>query len=100
MITVALFRNVNLGHPGSPTGDELVEAFGGPAVARSFQSNGTVVFEAMDPENASAAAIIRAGHRVSANCCHPGAGANSARGRGCASGRSRGRCLSLDDLVL
>lgn len=59
MITVALFRNVNLGHPGSPTGDELVEAFGGPAVARSFQSNGTVVFEATDPENASAAAIIR-----------------------------------------
>lgn len=43
MNSVALFRNLNLGHPGSPTNAELVEAFGSPAAARCFQSNGTVV---------------------------------------------------------
>jgi hypothetical protein len=59
MITVALFRNLNLGHPGSPTGDELVDAFGGPAAARSFQSNGTVAFESIDPEKTSAEAILK-----------------------------------------
>ncbi|EFG48447.1 hypothetical protein HMPREF0183_0263 [Brevibacterium mcbrellneri ATCC 49030] len=47
---VALFRNLNLGHPGSPTATALVDAFGGPSVASCFQTNGTVVFDADDPE--------------------------------------------------
>lgn len=50
MSQVALFRNVNLGHPGSPTGEELVAAFGGPAVARTCQTNGTILFGSDDPE--------------------------------------------------
>jgi len=57
VIAVALFRNLNLGHPGSPSGAELVAAFGGPRVARSFQTNGTVVFEAAEPKVAAAAAV-------------------------------------------
>ena len=56
MTHVAFFRNVNLGHSGSPTGAELVEAFGGPAAARCFQTNGTVVFDADDPVSAAGAA--------------------------------------------
>lgn len=49
MTHVALFRNLNLGHRASPTGDELLAAFGGPAVARNFQTNGTVLFTTDDP---------------------------------------------------
>lgn len=45
MRQVALFRNLNLGHAGSPTGEELVAAFGGTALARNFQTNGTVLFK-------------------------------------------------------
>ncbi len=44
MTRVAFFRNLNHGHRGSPTGAQLVEAFGGPEVARAFQGNGTVIF--------------------------------------------------------
>jgi len=43
MTTVALFRNMNLGHPGSPTSAELLAAFGGPRSASIFQTNGTVL---------------------------------------------------------
>ncbi len=43
MTTVALFRNMNLGHPGSPTGKELLAVFGGPQSASIFQTNGTVL---------------------------------------------------------
>jgi uncharacterized protein (DUF1697 family) len=50
MSQVALFRNLNLGHPGSPTGEELVAAFAGTALARNFQTNGTVIFSSDDPE--------------------------------------------------
>lgn len=50
MSHVALFRNLNLGHPGSPTAEELVAAFGGPALARTFQTNGTVLFHSDHPE--------------------------------------------------
>lgn len=57
MTSVAFFRGLNLGHPGSPSRVELVTAFGGPAVARSFQTNGTVVFEATDPEQATGKAL-------------------------------------------
>lgn len=59
MSSVAFFRNVNLGHPGSPTGAELVEAFGGPKAARCFQTNGTVVFDAPDTGRATEAALTR-----------------------------------------
>lgn len=48
---VAFFRNVNLGHSGSPTGADLVEAFGGSTAATCFQTNGTVVFDADDPDS-------------------------------------------------
>lgn len=58
MTSVAFFRNLNLGHPGSPTSAELVEVFGGPGAARCFQSNGTVVFEAADPEKAVDQAVV------------------------------------------
>jgi hypothetical protein len=50
MSQVALFRNLNLGHAGSPTGAELVDAFGGTAHARNFQTNGTVLFDSDAPE--------------------------------------------------
>lgn len=46
MTTVALFRNLNLGHPGSPSRHELLDAFGGATVARNFQTNGTVIVKA------------------------------------------------------
>ncbi len=49
MTNVAFFRNLNLGHRGSPTSDELVAAFGGPTVARNFQTNGTVLFASAFP---------------------------------------------------
>lgn len=57
MIHVALFRNLNLGHRGSPTGQELVAAFGGPAVARNFQTNGTVLFVSATPEATASRAL-------------------------------------------
>jgi Protein of unknown function (DUF1697) len=50
MSQVALFRNLNLGHAGSPTGAELVDAFGGTSLARNFQTNGTVLFDSDAPE--------------------------------------------------
>lgn len=34
---------MNLGHPGSPTGEELLTIFGGPQSASIFQTNGTVL---------------------------------------------------------
>ncbi|WP_035744681.1 DUF1697 domain-containing protein [Haematomicrobium sanguinis] len=45
---VALFRNMNLGHRGSPRRGDLEQAFtdAGAMSAASFQTNGTVVFEA------------------------------------------------------
>lgn len=52
MAFVAFFRNVNLGQPGSPTSRQILDAFGGPAVARNFQTNGTVVFRTDDSEAA------------------------------------------------
>ncbi|APF40679.1 DUF1697 domain-containing protein [Neomicrococcus aestuarii] len=48
---VALFRNLNLGHKGSPSSAELLAAFGGPGSASNFQTNGTVVFESADLES-------------------------------------------------
>ena len=59
MSYVALFRNLNLGHPGSPSGAVLVDAFGGSASATNFQTNGTVVFETDDPSMAAERARVR-----------------------------------------
>lgn len=56
---VALFRNLNLGHRGSPTKAVLVDAFGGPSAASSFQTNGTIVFDAEEPESVTDSARSR-----------------------------------------
>lgn len=57
MIHVALFRNLNLGHRGSPTGNELLAAFGDASRARTFQTNGTVLFKAAHPERTAQRAL-------------------------------------------
>lgn len=57
MTQVALFRNLNLGHRGSPTGEELVAAFGGVALARNFQTNGTVLFTSATPGDTANRAV-------------------------------------------
>jgi len=49
-IRIAFFRNLNHGHRGSPTGAQLVDAFGGSGAARAFQGNGTVIFASTSPE--------------------------------------------------
>lgn len=47
---VAFFRNLNLGHRGSPTRAELEQAFAASDARNvsSFQTNGTVAFDAPD----------------------------------------------------
>ena len=47
---VAFFRNLNLGHRGSPSRAELEQAFAASDArsVRSFQTNGTVAFVAQD----------------------------------------------------
>jgi hypothetical protein len=51
VLAVAFFRNLNLGHRGSPNRAQLLEAFAGAGCedARSFQTNGTVIFHAAAP---------------------------------------------------
>ncbi|NHN57147.1 hypothetical protein G9U51_15355 [Calidifontibacter sp. DB0510] len=53
---VAFFRNLNLGHPGSPDrlGLEAAFARAGADGIRSFQTNGTVAFEARAPKTVAA----------------------------------------------
>ncbi|WP_394159404.1 DUF1697 domain-containing protein [Galactobacter valiniphilus] len=48
---VAFFRNLNLGHAGSPTRGQLEAAFAeaGATAASSFRTNGTVLFSAAHP---------------------------------------------------
>lgn len=60
---VAFFRNLNLGHTGSPNRAQLVEAFelAGAGQVRSFQTNGTVVFATDDP--AHVLAVVAEGLR-------------------------------------
>jgi uncharacterized protein (DUF1697 family) len=57
MVYVALFRNLNLGHRGSPDRAQLVDAFAAADSVRSFQTNGTVLFAADDPEQVVAHAV-------------------------------------------
>ncbi|WP_151081413.1 hypothetical protein [Nocardioides cynanchi] len=48
---VAFFRNLNHGQRGSPTRDQLLEAFAAAHATEvtPFQSNGTVIFRAAEP---------------------------------------------------
>ncbi len=50
MLWVAFFRNLNLGHRGSPVRSQLEGAFtsAGAVSVRSFQTNGTVIFDPGD----------------------------------------------------
>ena len=57
MTQVALARNLNIGHRGSPIGNDLVAAFGAAAVARNFQTNGTVLFVSAIPEATASRAL-------------------------------------------
>ncbi|WP_171013044.1 DUF1697 domain-containing protein [Microbacterium sp. 2FI] len=56
---VAFLRNVNQGQQGHPSTDDLRRAFAeaGCTEVVPFQSNGTVVFEATDPEQVVADAV-------------------------------------------
>ncbi|MES1212573.1 MAG: DUF1697 domain-containing protein [Leifsonia sp.] len=59
MPSVAFLRNLNQGQRGSPSSAHLVEAFelaGAQGVA-TFQSNGTVLFDAPDPDVCAASAV-------------------------------------------
>lgn len=49
---VVLYRNLNLGHAGSPNREQLEGALerAGALRVKSFQTNGTVLLEAEDPE--------------------------------------------------
>ncbi|MGH3975217.1 MAG: DUF1697 domain-containing protein [Pseudonocardiaceae bacterium] len=55
---VVFYRNLNLGHAGSPNREQLEGALkgGGASHVKSFQSNGTVLFKAEDPEGVVAEA--------------------------------------------
>lgn len=59
MTFVAFFRNLNLGHHGSPNRTQLESAFtdAGALHVRCFQTNGTVVFTADDPATAITATL-------------------------------------------
>jgi uncharacterized protein (DUF1697 family) len=61
VLSVAFFRNLNQGQRNSPSTSQLIAAFEGIG-ARSvvpFQSNGTVVFDAPDPQECTNAAVER-----------------------------------------
>lgn len=59
---VAFFRNLNLGHRGSPVRAQLEDAFiaAGAVAVRSFQTNGTVIFDpgSCAPEGVVASARV------------------------------------------
>ncbi|MEO6114928.1 MAG: hypothetical protein ABIP33_00965 [Pseudolysinimonas sp.] len=52
MLSVAFFRNLNQGQRGSPSRDILLAAFveAGATELSPYRSNGTVIFDAADPE--------------------------------------------------
>jgi uncharacterized protein (DUF1697 family) len=58
LVHVVLYRNLNLGHAGSPNRERLEGALerAGAVRVKSFQTNGTVLIEAEDPEGVVAAA--------------------------------------------
>lgn len=61
MTSVALFRNLNQGQRGHPATAQLLEAFeaSGAASVRPVRSNGTVLFDAVDPESCIADVVTR-----------------------------------------
>jgi len=66
-VSVVFYRNMNLGHPGSPVRATLEAALSnaGGASVRSFQTNGTVLFRADDPRavvDAAAGSLREAGY--------------------------------------
>ena len=63
---VAFFRNVNQGQRGHPSTADLVGAFAdaGCPDAVPFQSNGTIVFVATDPETVIADAVVALANRT------------------------------------
>jgi uncharacterized protein (DUF1697 family) len=66
MVYVALFRNLNLGHSGSPSRQQLLDAFAAADFVRSFQTNGTVLFDSKAPRETVEQArreLERAGYR-------------------------------------
>ena len=65
----AFLRNVNLGRPGAPTKAQLEQAFSdaGGRDAQSFQTNGTLVFEAATL--ASAERVLRKALKLLALAC-------------------------------
>jgi uncharacterized protein (DUF1697 family) len=71
----AFFRNTNLGRPGSPSKHELEAAFAdaGAVGPHSFQSNGTLIFEATSTRNArSVLALAATTLRVTSGLVEPG----------------------------
>ncbi|MDJ0315624.1 DUF1697 domain-containing protein [Arthrobacter antibioticus] len=56
---VAFFRYVNFGKLGSPTSKDLVDAFGGPDMARNHQTNGTIIFHSDTPKALTRAAVAK-----------------------------------------
>jgi uncharacterized protein (DUF1697 family) len=66
---VAFFRNVNLGHPKSPTRVQLEAAFAssGAQSAQSFQTNGTLIFSA-DNEETALKVLAAACRRLESGC--------------------------------
>jgi len=66
---VAFFRNVNLGHPKSPTRVQLEDSFvsAGAKTAQSFQTNGTLIFSA-DNEKTALKALEAACRRLKSAC--------------------------------
>jgi hypothetical protein len=61
------YRNLNLGHAGSPDRRGLEQALldAGASAARSFQTNGTVLLTADDPQRS----VMGAAHSLRADCC-------------------------------
>ena len=61
MTSVAFFRNLNQGQRGHPSTAQIVEAFqsNGAVDVRPVRSNGTVVFDAADPERCLAQTLDR-----------------------------------------
>ncbi|MFC8598071.1 DUF1697 domain-containing protein [Isoptericola sp. NPDC057191] len=73
---VVLYRAMNLGHRGSPVRAALERALldGGAQAARSFQTNGTVLLDVGDGDDATAAAVTRAAAPLlAAGCGYAGA---------------------------
>ena len=61
MLSVAFFRNLNQGQRGSPSSTQLLEAFvmAGALDVTPFQTNGSVIFNAPDPDSCTRTVVDR-----------------------------------------